>query len=144
MQYIQGGGMVPGKPEYQNSYMGKLWGQRRIMCTIKIMESIVGSTTLVVNVCNNISALKWSTIHPEAVELTWKQVDLISRLSDVYQSMDSGMYLVHVHRHQNSGIPESTLIPLAYLNIQLDTIAEHIMAEFLISSVRRNKMAIGL
>ena len=72
--------MVPGKPKYQNSYQGELGGQLRVMCAIKIMEYILGSTTLVVNSCDNISALRRATIHPEPVKLRWKQVDLISRL----------------------------------------------------------------
>ena len=67
-QYIQGGGMVPGKPKYQNSFWGELWGQLGVMCAIEIMESILGRTTLVVNSCDNISALKQAMIHPEAVK----------------------------------------------------------------------------
>ena len=54
------------------------------------------------------------------------------------------MYLVHVHRHHNIGIPESTLTPLASLNVQLDTLAEEIMAAFLLSPAKINKMEIGL
>ena len=50
MQYIQGGGMVPGKPEDKNCYQGELGGQIGVMCDIEILESIVGSTTLVVMV----------------------------------------------------------------------------------------------
>ena len=50
MQYIQGGGMVPGKPEDKNFYQGEFGGQIGVMCDIEILESIVGSTTLVVMV----------------------------------------------------------------------------------------------
>ena len=64
--------MVPGKPEYQNSYQEELGGQLRVMCAIEIVESIVGITTLVVNICENISDLRRATIHPEAVKLIWK------------------------------------------------------------------------
>ena len=73
------------------------------MWAIKIIESILVSTTLVINSYDNISSLRRTTIHTEAVKLRWKQVDLISRLSDVYQSMDSGVYLVHFYGHHNSG-----------------------------------------
>ena len=52
------------------------------------------------------------------------------------------MYLIHVHGHQNSGRPSSTLTPLASLNMGLDTQVEHIMAEFLLSSAKINTMAI--
>ena len=93
------------------------------MCNIKILESIVNSTTRVVNNYNYISALRRATIHPEAVKSRWKQLDLNSRLSDVYHSMESLMSLIHVHGHQNSGIPVSTIIPLASLNVQLDALA---------------------
>ena len=92
------------------------------------MESIVGRTTLMVNSCNNISALRQVPIHPEAVKSQWKQADLISRLYGAYQSIASGMSLVQVYGHHNNGNPVSTLTPLAYLNVRLDALAEHIMA----------------
>ena len=104
----------------------------------------MGSTTLVVNSYDNKSALIRAKIHPEAVKMRWKQVDLISRLSDVYQSLYSVIYLVHVHGHQNSGRQASTLTPLASLNVRLDSLTEHIMAEFLILSAKRDTMAIEI
>ena len=76
--------MVPRKPEDQNSYWGELRGQIGVICGIEIIESIVGSTTLVVNICDNLSALRQETIHPEAVKSILKQVDLISCLYGVY------------------------------------------------------------
>ena len=79
-----------------------------------------------------------------AVKSRWKQVDLISRLSDFCHLIDSDMSLVHVHGHQNSGRPASTLTPLAYLNIQMDAISEQIISEFLLSSAKINTMAIGI
>ena len=56
-QYNQGGGMVPGKPEDQKSYQGELGRELGVMCAIKIMDSNLGSTALVVNSCDKISAL---------------------------------------------------------------------------------------
>ena len=108
------------------------------------MESILVSTTLVVNIYDNISALRRATINPEAVKLIWNQVDLISRLSDFYQSMDYSMSLVHAYGHHNSRRPASTLTPLASLNIRLDALAEHIMTAFLLSLPTRNTISIGL
>ena len=58
--------------------------------------------------------------------------------------MKSSMSLVNVHGHHNTGRPESTITQLAYLNVRLDALVEHIMAEFLLSSGTRNTMAIGL
>ena len=55
------------KLEDQNSYQGELGGQIGVMCAIEIMDCIAGSTTLVVNCCDNISALRQAIIHPEAV-----------------------------------------------------------------------------
>ena len=65
-----------------------------VMCAIEIMESILGSTTLVITSWNIIMALSKAKIHPEAVKSIWKQVHLISRLYDVYQSMEFCMSLV--------------------------------------------------
>ena len=136
--------MVPGKPEDHKSYRGELIGKLRVMFAIKIIKSIAGSTTLVVNRCDNIRALRRATIQPEGVKLRWKQIDLISHLSDVYQSMDSIMSLVHIHGHQNIGRPASTLMVLGSLNVLLDELSEQIMAVFLISSSKSNTMAVGL
>ena len=68
MQYTQVGGIVPWKSEYQNSYRGKLGGQLGVICKIQIMKSILDSTRLVVNSCDNINALIQALIHPEAVK----------------------------------------------------------------------------
>ena len=67
MQYIQVRGIVTSKPEDQNSYQGDLWGQLGAMCAIEIMESILGSTALVVNINDNVSSLRQVSIHLEAV-----------------------------------------------------------------------------
>ena len=135
--------MVPGKTKYQNSCWGEIRGQLRIMCTIKIMEYILGSTKLVVNICDKMRSLRRATIHPEALMHIWKQVDLISRLSDVQYSMDSGMSMLHVYGYHNIRRPESTLTPLESLNVRLYTLEKHIIAEFLLSSATRNTIAIG-
>ena len=125
--YIQLGGMVPGKPEDQNYYRGELGGQLGFMCAIKIMESILGGP-LVINSCDKISILRQASIYPEAVKSIWKQLDLISRIFDVYNSMESGMSLVHIHEHQNNGRLDSNLTPLAPLNVRMDPLVEQIMA----------------
>ena len=80
------------------------------MCTIEIMESILGSTTLVVNICDKISTQRRATIHLEMVKSRCKQVDLISCLSDGYKYMDSDTSLGHIHGHHVIGRPASTLI----------------------------------
>ena len=54
------------------------------------------------------------------------------------------MYLVHVYRHQSSGRPASNLMPLASLNVILDSLAENIMAALILSLETRNTIAIGL
>ena len=128
--------MAPGKPEDQNLHQGELGGQLGVMCAIKIMESIVGITTLMVNSCDNISALRQTEIHPEGVNFKWEQVGFISRIFDVYQSIDSSMSLVRVHTHYNIIRPSSTLMTLASLIIKLDTLVEQIMAAFLLLSVK--------
>ena len=92
--------MVPGKTEDQKSCQGELGGQLEVICAIKIIESIIGSTSLVVNRCDNISAIRLSLMHPESVTLRWKQADLIFHLLDVYHSNEFGMLLVHIYENQ--------------------------------------------
>ena len=135
--------MLPGKPEDQNSYQGEIEGQLRVMCEIEIMDSKLGSTSIVVNSCENISALRRAPIQPEAVKLTWKKSDLISFLSDIYQSIDSRMLLVHIYGHHSSGKLASTLTPLSSLNVRLGALAEHIMASFLLLTATRNTIVVG-
>ena len=113
------------------------------MCAIEIMECILGSPTLVVNIFDNMSALRRATIHQEVVKSLWKQADLISQKSGAYHSIDSGMLLVHIYVHHNSVNPTSTLTPLALLNVRLDPLSEHVMAEFLLSLATRNIIAVG-
>ena len=113
------------------------------MCVIKIIKSILGSTTLMVNSCDNISTLRQASIHPEAVTSWWKQTDLISRLYDVYHSIEYGMLLVHIYGHQDSGKLVPNLTPLAYLKIQLNALVTQIMASFLLSPATRNTIAVG-
>ena len=98
------------------------------MHAIEIMESILSSTTLVVNICDNINTLRRASIHPEVVKARYKQADFISCLSDIYKSINSGMLLVHVYGHQDIDNLASTLTPIAPLSVQLESLAEHIMA----------------
>ena len=74
------------------------------MCFIKIIEYTMGSTSFVVDSFDSISVFGKSLIRPESVTSQWNQADIISRLSDVYHSNDSGMSLVHVYGHHNSRI----------------------------------------
>ena len=54
------------------------------------------------------------------------------------------MSLVHIHGNYNSGNLESTLTPLASLNVILDALVEHIMASFLLSPATMNTTAVVL
>ena len=50
--------MIPGKPEDQNYYQGQLGGQLRVMYKIQIIKSIMGTTQLAVDSCDNIGVLR--------------------------------------------------------------------------------------
>ena len=114
------------------------------MCMIQIIESILRSTTLVVDSCDNISALRWASIHPEEVKSQCKQADIISCLSNVYHSIDFEIPLVHVYGHHNSGKLVSIVTPLESLNVWLDTLAEHIISSFLLLAENRTTIEAGL
>ena len=68
---------------------------------------------------------------------------LIKIVESIYQSIESAVSLVHVYGHRNSGKTESTLTPLAYLDVILDELAEHIMASFILWPVTRNTIVVG-
>ena len=135
--------MVLEKLEDHNSYQGDTGGQLGVVCMIQIIESILGSTTLVVDRYDNISVRKQALIHLEALTLWWKQEGPISFLSGVYHSIDYGVSLLHVYVHHNSGKSVSTLTALSSLNVWLDVLEEHIMASFLISPAKRTTIVVG-
>ena len=56
--------MVPGKPDDYKSYQGELEGQLGFIYVIQIIESIMGSTPSVVDICDKISAPRQDSIHP--------------------------------------------------------------------------------
>ena len=130
--------------EHKNSYQGELGVQLGLMRAIEIMEPILGSTTIMVNSCDNIIPLRRASIHPEAVTSWWKKTDLIYGLSDVYHSIESVLLLINFYRHQNSGNPESTLTPILSLNVWLEAVPENIMASFQLSPETRNTISVGL
>ena len=134
--------MLPGKPEDHKYYRGELGGQLGITCIIKIIESIMGSTSPVFDRYETISALRRAWIHLESVTLLCKQADLISCLFDVYHSIESRMALVHVYGHHNSWILASTLTPLASLNVQLDALEEYIIEPLLCLTAPRTPLVL--
>ena len=134
--------MYQGNQMIRTHIEEKFEGQLGVMCLIQIVESIMGITSLLVDICDNISSLGWASINPESVTLRWKQSYIISRLSNIYHSIDSGMLMVHVFGHQNSQILDSNLISIAYLNVQLDALSEYIMASFLRSPAPRIPLAL--
>ena len=139
-QFIQEEEVVPGKPVYQNSHKG-VFG---VMWLIQNIDSIMGSTSLVVYSCDNIRNLIQALIHPESVTSQRKQVDIIYRLSGVYHAIDSCILLVHVYGHQNSRSSASTLTTLEYLNIWLDTLWVYTVESFLRSPSPRISLEVGL
>ena len=108
------------------------------------MEPILGSTTLVVNRRDHISTLRQAPVYPKAVKLRWKQADIIYRLSNAFQSIDSGMLLVQIYGQQDGGKLASTLMPIVYLNVRVDTQEENIMVTFLLSTAAKNTIALEL
>ena len=64
--------MVTGKREDHNSYRVEILGQIGVMCVIRIIKSIMVSTPLMVDICDNINAIRRASIHPESVKSRWK------------------------------------------------------------------------
>ena len=60
---------MPGKPEDHNSHQGELGGYIVVICAIQIIDFIMGSTPLVVDSYDNISALRRALVHLESVTL---------------------------------------------------------------------------
>ena len=67
--------------------------------------------------------ISFTMIHPESFTSRWKQADLISRLSNIYHSIDSRMMLLYFYGHQNSCRLAPTLTPLLSLNKLLEALA---------------------
>ena len=69
--------MVPVAPEHQNWYRGEIGGQIGVLRCIHRIKYTRGSSPLVMNYCDNFSALLTLNIHPESFTPRWKQVHLI-------------------------------------------------------------------
>ena len=72
-QFIQVRGTIPRKPEDQNSHQVEIGDQLEVMCLIQIIEFIMRTISRVVDICDDISSLRWALINPESVTLIWKQ-----------------------------------------------------------------------
>ena len=56
---------MPVAPEHQNWYRGEIGGQIGVLRCIHCIKYTIGSSPLVMNYCDNFSALLRLNIHPE-------------------------------------------------------------------------------
>ena len=84
--WIQGGGRIPGPATELNSYRCELGGLLGIADITKSLSSALPREPfLLTNACDNLEAVKKIVVPKTKVQQTWKSVDLITQILDIWQ-----------------------------------------------------------
>ena len=122
LEWIQGGGIIPGGPEEQDPYRSELEGQLGIAAFLSgIILPTTHKPSLTV-ACDGKSAL--SKVSPGRTKLkaSNSHIDLISIINELWESAPFQITKVHVYGHQDvTGRP---LTQLELLNCRVDALAK--------------------
>ena len=124
--WIQGGGRIPGPISDLNSYRCELGGLLGIADITKSLSSVRNSGPfLLTNACDNLEAVKKIVVPKATVQQTWKSVDLIAQILDIWQLQQGIPLPKHVYAHQD----DKRMGPLSFLehlNVKMDHLAKRI------------------
>ena len=80
---------------------------------------------MLTNACNNLEAVKKIVVPKATVQQTWKSVDLIAQILDIWQLQTGKPIPRHVYAHQD----DKRMGPLSFLehlNVKMDHLAKRI------------------
>jgi len=124
--WIQGGGRVHGPNTDLNSYHSELDSLLYIAVDVKCLsDSFGGGAFTLSNACDNLEAVKKLNARRSSVQPSWKSVDLITQLLDVWEMHDWLPLAKHVYSHQD----DKHIGPLSFiehLNDRMDTLAKRV------------------
>ena len=121
---ICGGGLIPGPPESQDAYRGETGGLHGILLTVQALEQLTKRhSPSVIVACDGRSALiKTLRTYKDSFSTTQKCFDLISRVIDTRDSLQSILKPIHVRGHQDERSTQLSL--LEDWNVQMDALAK--------------------
>ena len=122
--WIEGGGIVPGPISDLNSYRCELGALLGIGVGTACLKNLLPTTKhFMITACDNLEALRKSTVDRTKVKTTWKSVDLISQILDVWSNQHCTQLPQHVYGHQD----DKRTGPLTFveqLNVRMDKLAK--------------------
>ena len=124
-EWIQGGSIVPGELSTHSAYRAELCGQAGIAFFFYslILPDQEAHLQKVYSDC--ISALNRLTTSREYIKSTYKHMDIISLIIDLWDNTPFRVNPLHVKAHQDN-LPSNNLSPAAKLNCSMDTFAKQI------------------
>jgi hypothetical protein len=124
-EWIEGGGVLPGPADVQNSYRSELGGQVGIVSCLKsLKQEFDGQETSLLTACDNLGALNKVGSRREKTKPALKSFDLITALLDIWHDITVVARPQHVRGHQDDRIGPLTF--LESLNVRMDLLAKSI------------------
>ena len=124
LEWIQGGGIIPGSPEDQDPYRSELGGQLGLaaFCSGFLLPTIDKPTLTVA--CDGKSALSKVFSGRAKLKARHKHIDLISVINELWEDAPFNIVKEHVYGHQD--ILGRILTQLEELNCRVDVLAKEI------------------
>ena len=124
-EWIEGGGVLLGPADVQNSYRSELGGQVGIaLCLKSLKQEFDGQETSFLTACDNLGALNKVGSLRAKTKPALKSFDLITALSDTWNDIPVVARPQHVRGHQDDRIGPLTF--LESLNVRMDLFAKSI------------------
>ena len=124
-EWIEGGGVLPGPADVQNSYRSELGGQVGIASCLKsLQQELDGQETSLLTACDNLGALNKVGSRRDKTKPALKSFDLITALLDIWNDIPVTARPQHVRGHQDDRIGPLTF--LESLNVRMDLLAKSI------------------
>jgi len=122
--WIEGGGIVPGPISDLNSYRCELGGLLGIgIGTVCLKNLLPTSRQYMLTACDNLEALRKIRVARTKVKTSWKSVDFISQILDVWSQQHCQPSPQHVYGHQDDkGMGPLTFVE--HLNVRMDKLAK--------------------
>ena len=132
LEYISGGGVIPGTDEEQSAYRSKLGGQLGLtifLTSIQLPDTANPTLTIA---CDGKSALSKVVINTSDVHCKDKHVDFISIISELWNKSQLSVQKQHVYGHQDTTYRIITRLEL--INCQMDLRAKQIARLHILSN----------
>jgi hypothetical protein len=101
-QWIKGGGIIPGPKKVQSAYRSEVGGLVGIaVCLTSLSSHLNHTEPPITTACDGLSALRKVHATKEMVKPSWKHVDLLTGLIDLWANLPMKARLEHELGHQD-------------------------------------------